>query len=792
MKRRHLILSGLAAGTALVVGWGVMPARGRQGRVDTLPVVKGEVGLNGWIKIGSDGSVRLVMARSEMGQGVHTALAMLVAEELDVPLASVQLIPAGPDTLYGNVAAFVGSLPVHPLDLEPGRETRGARTGQWIVSKVARELGISMTGGSSSVADAWDVLRFAAATARAQLLGAASLRWKLPVEELVIIDGVISHPSGPTSDFGEFAKAAAATPVSDIAVKAAKDWKLIGTRAPRIDVIAKTDGTAGFGIDVRLPDMLYAVVRHSPALGGSPGAVNVDAVLRLAGVERVVRLGRYAGSNEALAVVGRSTWHALRGAQALQAEWQAPPAGVLSSAAIMQTLEAAARGTGGLVFHSRGDVAAVAQGTARSVEQVYRAPYLAHATMEPINCTARVTGEGQARRVEVWAPTQMPGAARTVAARAARVAESAVTLHVTYLGGGFGRRLDVDFIGQAVRIAVETDGRPVQLVWPREEDFTHDFYRPAGVAVLRADLDAQGWPIALHVTSAGDAITPRWMERSLPAYSTLLDVLGRGNTALFVSTDATPAQLAERVTGTLALPPDAPDRTASEGLFDLPYGIANQRIAHVATRSGVPVGFWRSVGHSHNAFFAESFIDELAYEAKQDPIVFRLALLKDAPRHAAVLRLAAEKAGWGASLAPGRARGVALHESFGSIVAQVAEVSLVGGQPRVHRVVCAADVGIAVNPGIVAQQLESGVIFGLSAALFGRIDIEGSVVRQRNFPDYPVVRMADAPRIETHLVASTRAPGGVGEPGTPPIAPALANALFALTGKRLRELPLTL
>ena len=757
MKRRTLLLSGLGAAAALVVGWGVLPPRSRLGQADTLPVLAGEVGLNGWICIGNDGAVILAMNRSEMGQGVHTALAMLVAEELDVSLAKVRLVQAGPDKLYGNVAMFVGSLPFHPSDTEAGRETRSVRAGQWIVSKLARELGISATGGSSSVADAWDVLRLAAATARAQLLGAASLAWKLPLAELSVKNGVVSHASGPQGHYGLFAKAAAATPPGDVSLKAAQDWTLIGTAAPRIDIAAKIDGSAQFGIDVRLPGQLYAVVRHCPMLGGSPGAVNIDAAMKLPGVERVVRLGPFAGSTAALAVVGRTYWHAQRGAQALQIEWQAPPAGVVSSAAIIEALErtarAAAKANGGLAFHSRGDVAEASKSAARQFEQVYRAPYLAHATMEPINCTARVA-DG---RVEVWAPTQMPGSARQVAARVAGVAESAVSVHVTYLGGGFGRRLDVDFVGQAVRIALETGGRPVQLVWPREEDLTHDFYRPAGVAVLQASLDANGLPTGLQITSAGDAITPRWMERGLPA---------------------------------LAGPIDMPDKTMAEGLIDLPYGIANQRMAHVATHSGVPVGFWRSVGHSHNAFFAEGFIDELAFEAKQDPVAFRLALLKDAPRHAAVLTLAAEKSGWGRPLPAGVARGVALHESFNSIVAQVVEVSMEGGKPRVRRVVCAADVGTVVNPGIVAQQLEGGVIFGLSAALYGRIDIERSVVAQSNFPDYPLVTMSDAPRIETYLVPSTRSPGGVGEPGTPPIAPALANAMFVLTGRRLRALPL--
>ncbi len=762
MKRRTLLLSGLGAAGALVVGWGLLPPRSRLGSADTLPAAAGEVGLNGWIMIAADGAVLLAMNRSEMGQGVHTALAMLVAEELDVPLARVRLIPAGNERLYGNVSMFVSSLPLHPSETEAGHETAMARGGQWVVAKIARELGLNVTGGSSSVADAWDVLPLAAATARAQLVNAAALHWKLPAPELSVTDGVVSHPSGPHAHYGELAKMAAATPPGDVRRKPAKDWKLVGTAAPRIDVSAKTDGSAVFGIDVRLPGQVYAGVRHCPMIGGSAGAVRVDAAMRLPGVERVVHLGPYAGSTYALAVIGSTYWHARQGAKALEVDWQAPPTGALDTRAIeaglLDSARKAAADGGGFTFYKRGDVAEAERRATRQIEQVYRAPYLAHATMEPINCTAWVH-DGQ---VEVWAATQVPGMARALAAQVAGVPEHAVTVHVPYLGGGFGRRLEVDVVGQVVRIALETAGRPVQLVWPREEDITHDFYRPAGAAVLRASLDAEGMPTALQITSAGDAITPRWMERGLPM---------------------------------LAGPVDTPDKTASEGLFDLPYGIANQHIAHVATRNGVPVGFWRSVGHSHNAFFSESFIDELAHEAKRDPVAYRLALLKDAPRHQAVLKLAAQKADWpgfGAvrTLPPGRARGIALHESFGSIVAQAVEVSLVGGKPRVHRVVCAADVGSVVNPGIVAQQMEGAVIFGLSAALFGRIDIEGGVVRQNNFPSYPVLTLAEAPLIETYLVASTRPPGGVGEPGTPPIAPALANALFALTGKRLRELPL--
>jgi isoquinoline 1-oxidoreductase subunit beta len=756
VKRRALILGGLGAAGALVVGWGLMPARGRLGSGSMIDAPGDGVALNGWLRIGAaDGRVQLVMPRSEMGQGVHTALAMLAAEELDLPLAQVQLLEAGHDAIYGNVAMFVAALPLQPEDGEPGAESRTVHAGRWVVAKLARELGINATGGSTSIADLWLPLRWAAATARAQLLGAASLQWKLPLDELEVSAGIVSHASGQRAPYGLFAKAAANTPPGQVRLKARTAWKLIGSAAPRTDVAAKADGSARFGIDVRLPGLLYAVVRHAPALGGVIGAVDAAAALALPGVERVVRLGCYAGSTEALAVIGRTTWHAQRGAEALQAEWRARPAGALDSGAILAALEATARLEDGLAFHSRGDARGVLAASSRVVQAVYRAPYLAHATMEPINATARVQGG----KVEVWAPTQVPGMARALAARTAGVDERDVSLHVTYLGGGFGRRLDIDFIGQAVRVAMESNGRPVQLLWPREEDMTHDFYRPAGVAVLRAALNAQGLPEALAIVSAGDAITPRWIERGLPA---------------------------------LHGPIDLPDKTASEGLFDLPYAIAHQRIAHVATRHGVPVGYWRSVGHSHNAFFSEGFIDELAHAARQDAVAYRLAMLAGMPRHAAVLRLAADKGGWGTPLPAGRGRGVALHESFDSIVAQVVEASVEQGKVRVHRVVCAIDCGTVVNPGIVAQQMESGIVFGLSAALHGRIDIDGGVVRQRNFPDYPLLALADTPRIETHLVASERHPGGVGEPGTPPVAPALAAALFAVTGQRLRELPLRL
>jgi len=435
-------------------------------------------------------------------------------------------------------------------------------------------------------------------------------------------------------------------------------------------------------------------------------------------------------------------------------DWLPGPNAGLDTQAVADALRQAVTARDGYRFHEQGNVERPMPAGARTLEAWYSAPYLAHATLEPMNATARV----QEGRVEVWAPTQVPQMCRAAAARVAGVPEDRVDLHVTLLGGGFGRRLEVDYVAQAVRVALDMPGVPVQLIWSREEDMRHDFYRPMHVARLRGVLAGNGEPLALQIKSAGDAISPRWMERGLPA---------------------------------LSGPVDVPDKTASEGLFDQPYGFADQRIEHVFTHSAVPIGFWRSVGHSHNAFFTESFVDELAAEAGQDPVALRRALLAHSPRHRAVLDLAVERSGWGLRpLPPGRARGVALHESFGSVVAQVVEVSLERGQPRVHRVVCAIDCGTVVNPQIVAQQMEGAVVFGLTAALHGRIDIHGGAVQQGNFPDYPMLTLASAPLVETYIVASERPPSGVGEPGVPPVAPAVANALFGLTGQRHRSLPI--
>ena len=753
MKRRTWILGGLGTAGALVVGWGFMPARSRLGTPDMMLPTQGDVALNGWIKIAVDGSVVMAMPRAEMGQGVHTALPMLVAEELDVPLIRVKLEQAGADKIYGNVVMLQGGLPFHPLDTQEGTRTRTVRAGQWVVGKVARELGINVTGGSTSVADAWMPLRMAAATARASLLGAAAAQWQVPVAEMMVKDGVVSHPAGKSAHYGELVKAAGGVPPGEVVLKDRKNWRLIGQSAPRLDIPAKVNGTAQFGMDVRLPDMLFATVRLCPMLGGTPGAIDAKAAMAMPGVERLVKLDAIGGSTAGIAVVGKTTWHALQGAQAVAVKWQQRLQGGLDSDRIETKLHAALKTDDGFAFFKKGNPAQSEGRAARVINATYQAPFLAHATMEPMNCTARVK-DG---KVEVWAPTQVPQFARAIAAQVAGVDIDDVTLHVTLLGGGFGRRLEVDYVGQAVRVAMDCGGRAVQLAWSREEDTAHDFYRPMHAANLRAAVDALGNVSSLTIKSAGDAISPRWFERC----ATVLNG-----------------------------PIDLPDKTTAEGLFGLPYGIEHQHMSHVHTRHDVPVGFWRSVGHSHNAFFSESFIDELAVQARQDPYVFRRNLLKNAPRHLAVLNLAAEKAEWGSAMPLGHARGISLHESFGSIVAQAVDVSLVEGKPRVHRVICAIDCGTVVNPNIVAQQMESAVIFGLTAALYGKVDIKDGVVAQTNFNNYPMLTLAQSPVVQTHIAPSTRSPGGVGEPGVPPIASAVASALFSLTGKRHRALPL--
>jgi len=752
ITRRRFLFSAAAVTGTLVVGWGALPPRQRLHGSAPLPVANGALALNGWLAIAPDNTVSVAMARSEMGQGVHTALPMLVAEELDVSLARVRLVQAPRDAIYGNVALLTDGLPFHPDD------TGALKTAaQWIVAKAGRELGLQMTGGSSSIKDLWLPMREAGATARALLVAAAAAQWRVPVGQCRTQDGYVLHADGRRAAYGSLVAAAARLTAGDVALKAPAHYTLIGQPVPRREARAKTDGSARFGIDARPPGMLYAAVAMSPTLGGTVAAADTQAVLAMPGVSRIVdfsdALAQHSGAGAGLAVVAATYWQAKQAAQALAVQWAAGPHSALSSAAIARGFATLLDTETGYTYHETGDVDAAWEGAAQpgvtTVSAEYRAPFLAHAALEPLNCTARVAGG----KVHLWTSTQVPGFAVDVAARLAGVATDDVTLDVMLLGGGFGRRLETDMVAQAVAVAMQCGGAPVQLIWSREDDTTHDVYRPAALARFRATLDGAGTVLAWDNRSVSASVSHQFFKRHL------------------------------------GLPGIGPDKTTAEGEFDMQYAIANRRIRHVIADSAVPVGYWRSVGHSHNAFFKESFIDELAHAAGRDGVAFRRALLGNHPRHLAVLDAAVARAG---TVPAGRAHGVALHQSFGTIVAQVAEVSVDGAAIRVHRVVCAVDCGIAVNPAGIAQQVESAVLFGLSAALMGEITVRDGRVEQSNFHDYPVMRMNEAPHVETVIVASLAPPEGMGEPATPPVAPAVANAVFKLTGQRLRSLPLRL
>ncbi|KIF79854.1 xanthine dehydrogenase family protein molybdopterin-binding subunit [Noviherbaspirillum autotrophicum] len=760
-SRRSFILGGLGVTGALIVGWGILPARQRLNASHPMPVENGEVALNGWIKIGSDGTVTVAMPSSEMGQGVHTALPMLVAEELDVPLAAVKIEQAPIDKIFGNVAVMQDSLPFHPDDNGIYK-----RTARWLTGKAARELGIMIVGGSSSIKDAWAPMRQAGATARAMLVAAAAAEWNVPAAQCLTDGGAVTHPSGKRAAYSELAAKAMSHAPSEIRVKSPSEFKLIGRSQPRRDAAAKVNGRAGFGLDVRLPGMVYAAVKMSPVIGGAVGKADGNAVRSMPGVLKVVDFSHAIrdkfGAGAGVAVIAKSFWQARQAAAALPVEWRQDEHAHFSSDDMFRELAQKLDSEEGDVYARHGDMEA-GKAAAKTVRAEYRAPFLAHAAMEPINCTAQVK-DG---RVKLWVSTQAPSIAVDMAAKVAGVKADQVDLVVTYLGGGFGRRLETDMVAQAVAIAMEANGAPVQMIWTREDDMTHDVYRPAALARFSATLDAAGNVLTYDNKSAGGALMQQFLKRNL---------------------DLDPISIKYEVLRQ-PLPGMGPDKTTAEGEYDLCYEFPNQRIAHVIVPTPVPLGNWRSVGHSHNAFFKESFIDELAHAAGKDPVRFRRDLLKNRPRHLAVLNAAVDKAG---KPAPGRAHGVALHQSFGSIVAEVAEVSVEDNEIRVHKVTCAVDCGIAVNPDGVAQQIESGVIFGLSAALFGEVTIKDGRVEQQNFHNYPLVRMQQAPQVDTVIIQSAEPPEGVGEPGTPPIAPAVANAVFALTGQRLRTLPLRL
>jgi isoquinoline 1-oxidoreductase beta subunit len=602
---------------------------------------------------------------------------------------------------------------------------------------------MQFTGGSQSVTSEWERLRQAGAVAREMLLQAAAETWKVDRTQLRAEDGRVLAPDGRVLTYGQLVDKARALPVpADVPLKDPSQFKIIGRATLRLDSRDKVTGTAIFGIDVRVPGMLTAVVARSPVFGGTVKDVRDAKARAIPGVRRVVQIP------SGVAVVATSFWAARRGRDALEITWNEGDGATVDTTAMRATYATLA-GMPGRSARREGSVEPALAGAARQLAADYEMPYLAHAPMEPLNCLVRLTGD----RCEIWTGTQFQGMDRLNAAKAAGVPPERVDIHTTFLGGGFGRRATPtsDFVVEAVH-AAKAAGAPVKVVWTREDDIRGGYYRPMWHSRIAAGLDADGAPVAWRHTIVGQSIL-----------------------------EGTPFA---------GMVKDGIDATSVEGAGDLPYAIPNVAVDLHSPTSPVPVLWWRSVGHTHTGFVVESFVDECAHAAGRDPYEYRKALLAGQPRHLGVLTLAAEKAGWGTPVPTGRARGIAVHASFGSWCAQVAEVSVSDGRPRVHRVVCAIDCGRAINPETIRAQMESGIVFGLTAALYGQITLKEGRVEQSNFHDYPVLRLNEMPEVEVHIVPSTERPSGIGEPGTPLMAAAVCNALFALTGRRLRRLPI--
>ena len=702
---RRSFLAGMSA-----VGGGLTLALA----IPFAPAEAGEAGeaaeVTAWLTIRRDDAVVIRIARAEMGQGVLTGLAMLVAEELECDWARVR-------------GEFIA----------PEENMRRGRV--W---------GDLSTGASRSIATSQLYLRQAGAMAREMLIAAAAARWDKPAAQCHARNSVVTHaPSGRTVAFGAIAAAAAALPPpAEVKLKEPSEWKLIGKPVRRLDVPDKVMAQPIYAIDVRLPDMLYAAIAQCPVFGGTLKSVDERVIAAMPGVRRVVRMP------DAVAVVADSWWRAKRALEALPVSWDDRGNGRVSSADIAEKVRGGLAATDAKVGRSDGDFSAALARAARRLEADYTVPFLAHATMEPQTCTAHVKPDG----VEVWVPTQDATTALVTAALAAGVSNDKVVVHRTLLGGGFGRRGTIqEFVRQVIMIAKEVP-QPVKLVWTREEDTRHDFYRPFGMARLTAGLDADGMPVALRIRLAG----PSFVAGIVASF---------GKNVI--------------------------DRSYLSGLLEeMPYDVPNYLVDYAVRQTPVPLGVWRAINYTQNAFYKECFIDEMAHAAGIDPYRYRRRLLRNNPKNLAVLDAAAKQAGWDRAPPAGLYRGIAVNEACGSYCAQVVEISIADGALRVHRVVSALDSGYVVNPLSIEMQTEGAVIYALTAALDGEITIKDGGAEQSNFDDYPMLRMAEAPKVETVLEPSGGFWGGVGEPAVPPLAPALCNAVFAATGRRIRSLPL--
>jgi isoquinoline 1-oxidoreductase subunit beta len=708
VSRRDFLKTGATIGGGLILGFSLPDhlafgqASGQSG---------GSSMLNAFIRISSDETITIVVNHSEMGQGVYTSLPMLVAEELECDWSKIVVEASPVDPAYNHT--------------------------QW---------GIQGTGGSTSVSSEWERLRTVGASAREMIIAAAADMWKVDKASCRAENGKVVHSSGKSMTYGQLATKAANMPVpKEIQLKDPSKFKIIGKPVKRLDTPEKTNGKGVFGIDVNIPGLLIAVVERPPVFGGKVVSFKADKAKAVPGVKDVVQVP------SGIAVVASGFWPAKIGRDALEIVWDDGPNATVSTESMREQYANLSK-TPGTVGRKEGDPQQALQKAVKVLSTQYEVPYLAHATMEPLNCVVDLRADS----CEIWTGTQFETADRNAAAKAAGLKPEQVKIHRTLLGGGFGRRANPqsDFVVQAVHVA-KASKNPVKVIWTREDDMKGGWYRPMWYDRIDGGLDTDGNIVGWHQTIVGQSI-----------------IAGTPFEGAMVSADGV-------------------DETSVEGAREIPYDIPNILVDLHTTKIGVPVQWWRSVGHSHTAFVVESFMDELAHAAGKDPYEFRRNLLAKQPRHRAVLELAAEKAGWGSSMPEGRGRGIALHKSFGSFIAHVAEVSVSSaGEVRVHKVVCAIDCGRVVNPNTIAAQMEGGIVFGLTAVLYGAITLKDGRVQQSNFNDYQMLAINETPEVEVHIVSSQEPPTGVGEPGVPPIAPAVGNAIFALTGKRIRRLPI--
>ena len=706
VSRREFLQRTAYLGGGLVLAV-ALPALGSGARA----AARAESQLNAWLRIGSDDSITILVDRSEMGQGVYTALPTLIAEELEIDPSGIRI-----------VSAPVGDAYVNALN------------------------GGQVTGTSNSVPDAWEKLRKAGAQARSMLIAAAAKRWQVAPASCGASNGHILGPQGKTASYGQLAEAAAKLPVpKDVVLKSPADWRLIGKPLPRLDTPSKVDGSAEFGLDVKLPGMLHAAIALSPELGGQVGSVDSETAMALPGVRRVLPAAT------SVTVVADHFWQAKKARDALRIVWKPGPNSGLDTTSVWARLNEAAAKPGLSALKSDnvadalkgGHAAEALKSAAKRLSAVYELPLLAHATMEPMNCTADV----KADRCDLYVGTQVQQMAQAAAADAAGLKPEQVNVHTTLLGGGFGRRLEVDFV-PAAAAASKAVGAPVKLIWTREDDMTHDYYRPPAREAVSAGIDEHGNLVAwaLHVVSP--SITSRFDPTNKDPFDSVI-----------------------------------------EYVQNFPYAVPNFDLRYTRQEIGIDVGYLRSVSHSPNCFAIESSIDEIAALSSKDPLELRRELLAGKDRHLQVLSVIAQRAGWGHA-PQGHHQGIAFMEGYNSRIAQVAEVSIERGALRIHKMTCVIDCGQTVNPRIVESQLESGIVYGLTAALWGEITLRGGRVQQRNFNDYRMLRLNELPVLDVHIIPSSEKPGGIGETGVPPVAPAVCNAIFAATGKRIRSLPI--